>query len=119
MCKEGLQSLFPMEEIAIMGLWELLPHIYSVKVLHWCVPLALLSVRMMQLMLIVLTFILQRKIENTVDAAMLFQPHAVVTVDSKGFSFRLLKELKCRGINESISFDLFIMSKYGIKSSVV
>ncbi|CAL4954533.1 unnamed protein product [Urochloa decumbens] len=68
MCKEGLQSLFPMEEIAIMGLWELLPHLYSVK----------------------------RKIENTVDAAMLFQPHAVVTVDSKGFSFRLLKQLKRR-----------------------
>ncbi|CAO1946005.1 unnamed protein product [Urochloa humidicola] len=68
MCKEGLQSLFPMEEIAIMGLWELLPHLYSVK----------------------------RKIENTVDAAMLFQPHAVVTVDSKGFSFCLLKQLKCR-----------------------
>jgi len=53
MCKEGLQSLFPMEEIAIMGLWELLPHIYSVKVLHWCVPHALLSVRMMHLTLII------------------------------------------------------------------
>lgn len=54
-------------------------------------------------------FLLQRKIENTVDAAMLFQPHAVVTVDSKGFSFRFLKKLKCRGIDESISLDLFIM----------
>ncbi|XP_062206888.1 probable lipid-A-disaccharide synthase, mitochondrial isoform X2 [Phragmites australis] len=68
MCKEGLQSLFPMEEIAIMGLWELLPHIYSVKM----------------------------KIEDTVDAAISFRPHAVVTVDSKGFSFRLLRQLKCR-----------------------
>jgi lipid A disaccharide synthetase len=37
MCKEGLQSLFPMEEIAIMGLWELLPHIYNIKVHLWCV----------------------------------------------------------------------------------
>ncbi|XP_037406655.1 probable lipid-A-disaccharide synthase, mitochondrial isoform X3 [Triticum dicoccoides] len=68
MCKEGLQSLFPMEEIAIMGLWELLPHIYNVK----------------------------RKIKDTLDAAILFRPHAVVTVDSKGFSFRLLQQLKCR-----------------------
>uniref|UniRef100_A0A0D9V5Q7 lipid-A-disaccharide synthase n=1 Tax=Leersia perrieri TaxID=77586 RepID=A0A0D9V5Q7_9ORYZ len=68
MCKEGLQSLFPMEEISIMGLWELLPHLYNIK----------------------------RKIEDTADAAILFQPHAVVTVDSKGFSFRLLKQLKCR-----------------------
>ncbi|KAM0861732.1 hypothetical protein ACQ4PT_045696 [Festuca glaucescens] len=68
MYKEGLQSLFPMEEIAIMGLWELLPHIYNVK----------------------------RKITDTVDAAILFRPHAVVTIDSKGFSFRLLQQLKCR-----------------------
>jgi lipid-A-disaccharide synthase len=68
MRNKGLQSLFPMEEISIMGLWELLPHIYNIK----------------------------RKIEDTADAAVLFQPHAVVTVDSKGFSFRLLKQLKCR-----------------------
>uniref|UniRef100_A0A0E0JNS5 lipid-A-disaccharide synthase n=1 Tax=Oryza punctata TaxID=4537 RepID=A0A0E0JNS5_ORYPU len=68
MRNEGLQSLFPMEEISIMGLWELLPHIYNIK----------------------------RKIEDTADAAVWFQPHAVVTVDSKGFSFRLLKQLKCR-----------------------
>lgn len=79
MCKEGLQSLFPMEEIAIMGMWELLPHIYSIK----------------------------RKIEDTANAAMLFQPHAVVTVDSKGFSFRLLKQLKCRS-NQKVQSPLHI-----------
>lgn len=32
MRNKGLQSLFPMEEISIMGLWELLPHIYNIKV---------------------------------------------------------------------------------------
>ncbi|KAL6845559.1 hypothetical protein ACP4OV_025054 [Aristida adscensionis] len=79
MRKEGLQSLFPMEEIAIMGLWELLPHIYSVK----------------------------RKIEDAADAAMLFQPHAVVTVDSKGFSFRLLRQLK-RRYNQKLQSPLHI-----------
>ncbi|CAD6229807.1 unnamed protein product [Miscanthus lutarioriparius] len=79
MCKEGLQSLFPMEEIAIMGMWELLPHIYSIK----------------------------RKIEDTANAAMLFQPHAVVTVDSKGFCFRLLKQLKCRS-NQKVQSPLHI-----------
>ncbi|KAL6614510.1 hypothetical protein ACP70R_036780 [Stipagrostis hirtigluma subsp. patula] len=79
MCKEGLQSLFPMEEIAIMGLWELLPHIYNVK----------------------------RKIEDAADAAMLFQPHAVVTVDSKGFSFRLLRRLK-RRCNEKVQSPLHV-----------
>lgn len=116
MCKEGLQSLFPMEEIAIMGLWELLPHIYSVKVLHWCVPHALLSVCMMHLTLTIVTLILQRKIENTVDAAVLFQPHAVVTVDSKGFSFRLLKQLKCKDVKNISIFRLYLkfISKHEI-----
>lgn len=31
---------------------------------------------------------------ETIEAALLFQPHVVVTVDSKGFSFRLLKQLR-------------------------
>lgn len=30
----------------------------------------------------------------TVEAAVVFQPHVVVTVDSKGFSFRLLKQIR-------------------------
>jgi lipid A disaccharide synthetase len=60
---------------------------------------------MMHLTLIILTLILQRKIEDTANAVMLFQPHVVVTVDSKGFSFRLLKQLKCKGVNGSISLD--------------
>ncbi|XP_062221485.1 probable lipid-A-disaccharide synthase, mitochondrial isoform X2 [Phragmites australis] len=76
MSREGLLTLFPIEEIAIMGLWERLPHIYSVK----------------------------KKIEDTVNAAMVFQPHAVVTIDSKGFSFRLFRQLKCKGINEVFFF---------------
>ncbi|KAL5794201.1 hypothetical protein ACOSP7_002795 [Xanthoceras sorbifolium] len=68
MSKQGLKSLFPMEDIAVMGIWELLPHIYKFRV----------------------------KLKETVEAALLFQPHVVVTVDSKGFSFRLLKHLRAR-----------------------
>lgn len=34
--------------------------------------------------------------KETVEAALQFQPHVVVTVDSKGFSFRLLKQLRAR-----------------------
>ncbi|XP_022728363.1 probable lipid-A-disaccharide synthase, mitochondrial isoform X3 [Durio zibethinus] len=68
MSKEGLRSLFPMENIAVMGIWELLPHLYNFRV----------------------------KLKETVEAAFQFQPHAVVTVDSKGFSFRLLKQLRAR-----------------------
>ncbi|WOK98497.1 putative lipid-A-disaccharide synthase, mitochondrial [Canna indica] len=66
MLKEGMQSLFPMEEISVMGLWELFPHLNTIRI----------------------------KLKKTTDAAIRFRPHLVVTVDSKGFSFRLLKQLK-------------------------
>ncbi|KAG6472036.1 hypothetical protein ZIOFF_069491 [Zingiber officinale] len=66
MSKEGLQTLFPMEEISVMGLWELLPHLNTFR----------------------------KKLKETTEAALLFRPHVVITVDSKGFSFRLLKQLK-------------------------
>lgn len=36
----------------------------------------------------------QVKLKETTEAALLFRPHVVVTVDSKGFSFRLLKQLR-------------------------
>ncbi|XWS47369.1 hypothetical protein CRYUN_Cryun14cG0146600 [Craigia yunnanensis] len=68
MSKQGLKSLFPMENIAVMGIWELLPHLYNFRV----------------------------KLKETVEAAFRFQPHAVVTVDSKGFSFRLLQQIRAR-----------------------
>ncbi|VVB05268.1 unnamed protein product [Arabis nemorensis] len=68
MCKQGMTSLFPMEDLAVMGVWELLPHLYKLRV----------------------------KLKQTIDAATKFKPHVVVTVDSKGFSFRLLKELRAR-----------------------
>lgn len=32
MRKEGLKSLFPMEDIAVMGIWELLPHLRKLRV---------------------------------------------------------------------------------------
>ncbi|KAK6259532.1 hypothetical protein SCA6_014006 [Theobroma cacao] len=68
MSKQGLKSLFPMDNIAVMGIWELLPHLYNFRV----------------------------KLKETVEAAFMFHPHVVVTVDSKGFSFRLLKQLRAR-----------------------
>ncbi|KAG0473402.1 hypothetical protein HPP92_015259 [Vanilla planifolia] len=36
----------------------------------------------------------QMRLKMTLKAAILFKPHVVVTVDSKGFSFRLLKRLQ-------------------------
>lgn len=32
MAKQGLKSLFPMEDIAVMGIWELLPHLKKLQV---------------------------------------------------------------------------------------
>lgn len=32
MNEEGLQSLYPMEDIAVMGIWELLPHLNKIRV---------------------------------------------------------------------------------------
>lgn len=31
MSEQGMKSLFPMEDIAVMGIWELLPHIYKFR----------------------------------------------------------------------------------------
>ncbi|CAK9141524.1 unnamed protein product [Ilex paraguariensis] len=68
MSNQGLKSLFPMEDISVMEIWELLPHLNKLRV----------------------------NLKQTMEAALLFKPHVVVTVDSKGFSFRFLKQLRAR-----------------------
>ncbi|CAM6011077.1 unnamed protein product [Sphagnum balticum] len=65
MKREGLVSEFPMEDIAVMGVAELLPHLVRI----W------------------------GRLRQTVTAAMDFRPHVVVTVDAKGFSFRVLRSI--------------------------
>ncbi|KAI3792555.1 hypothetical protein L2E82_06438 [Cichorium intybus] len=64
--KHGLKSVFPIEDIAVMGIWELLPHLNKFQV----------------------------RLKQTCEAAISFDPHVIVTIDSKGFSFRLLKQLR-------------------------
>ncbi|XP_051130919.1 probable lipid-A-disaccharide synthase, mitochondrial isoform X2 [Andrographis paniculata] len=66
MAQQGLSSIFPIEDIAVMGIWELLPHLNKFRV----------------------------KLKEAVESAITFQPHVVLTVDSKGFSFRFLKKLR-------------------------
>ncbi|MFC3179785.1 lipid-A-disaccharide synthase [Cypionkella sinensis] len=63
---EGLQSLFPMEELSIMGLAEVLP-----KYLH-----------------------LKRRIRETAAAALATQPNALITIDSPDFCLRVAKIVK-------------------------
>ncbi|KAL8551950.1 hypothetical protein ACS0TY_000846 [Phlomoides rotata] len=68
MTRQGLNTLFPMEDIAVMGVWELLPHLSTFRA----------------------------RLKETVESALTFRPHVVLTVDSKGFSFRFLKHLRAR-----------------------
>ncbi|MBM3468292.1 MAG: lipid-A-disaccharide synthase [Alphaproteobacteria bacterium] len=68
MTAEGLTSLFPMEELSVMGFAEVLPHIWRIK----------------------------KRIQQTVEAIETQRPDAVVTIDSPGFNFRVGKALKKR-----------------------
>ncbi len=65
MVAEGLASMFPIAELAVMGLAEVVPHIPR----------------------------LLRRIRETADEAGRLRPAAVVTIDSPDFSFRVQKRL--------------------------
>ncbi len=70
MMEAGLVSLFPMQELAVMGLAEILPRLLP----------------------------LRRRIGQTIAAIRESRPDAVVTIDSPGFMLRVLKGLKDTGI---------------------
>ena len=70
MIDEGLVSLFPIHEIAVMGLAEVLPHIPNIL----------------------------RRIKQTKIDILEKQPSALITIDSPGFSLRVSKALKGRSI---------------------
>ena len=66
---QGLESLFPMTDLSLMGLAEVVPRI----------PL------------------LRRRLREAEDHALASQPDAVVTIDSPGFNFRLGRRLRHQG----------------------
>ena len=68
--RQGLASLFPMSDLSVMGLAEVLPHLPR----------------------------LIRRINETAAAARQLKPDAVVTVDSPGFCLRLAHHLHGLGI---------------------
>jgi len=68
--REGLQSLFPMNEMSVMGLTEVVPHIPH----------------------------LLKRISQTADFAKSEKPDVVITIDAPDFSFRVGKKLKGKGI---------------------
>jgi lipid-A-disaccharide synthase len=67
---QGLESLFPMSDLSVMGLAEILPHLPR----------------------------LIGRLNQTTKAARDLKPDAVVTVDSPGFSLRLAHHLRGSGI---------------------
>ena len=65
MAEAGLTSLFPMQELALMGLAEILPKILRLK----------------------------RRLRETVEAIRAERPDIVLTIDSPGFTLRVLKAI--------------------------
>jgi lipid-A-disaccharide synthase len=70
MAAQGLMSLFPMSELSVMGLVEVLPHLRR----------------------------LRGRLNQTVTAAREARPDAVVTIDSPGFTLRLQQRLADLGV---------------------
>ena len=66
MKKQGMKSLFPMEELSLMGFVEILPHLPK----------------------------LIKRINQTVDDIIAQKPDMVVTIDAPGFNFRVQKKLR-------------------------
>lgn len=71
MMQQGISSHFPMRELSIMGFAEVLPHVLKMK----------------------------RRIRETVDDIETFKPDILLTIDSPGFNYRVVKKLRERGIH--------------------
>ncbi len=70
MASEGLESLFPIDELAVMGILEVVPHLWRIY----------------------------RRIRQTVTAARLCRPDIVVTIDSPSFTLQISQRLKGQGM---------------------
>lgn len=66
MQKEGLSSIFPMHDLSIMGIVEIIPHIPKIL----------------------------KRIKQTVSEIVKIQPDIILTIDAPDFCFRVIKKLK-------------------------
>lgn len=66
---QGLRSRFPMSELSVMGLAEILPKYRALKA----------------------------RIQETADAVLAMKPDVLITIDSPDFSFRVAKKVKALG----------------------
>lgn len=71
MKQQGLKTLFPMRELSLMGFAEIIPHIPK----------------------------LLKRINQTVDDIIAKQPDLVITIDSPGFTTRVVKQLRKKGFS--------------------
>jgi lipid-A-disaccharide synthase len=69
MAEQGLRSLVPLHELAIMGIAEVLPRARRIL----------------------------RRVRETADTVVALRPAAVVTIDSSGFTWRVAERLRRRG----------------------
>ncbi|MBS0562868.1 MAG: lipid-A-disaccharide synthase, partial [Proteobacteria bacterium] len=70
---EGLTSLFPMHDLALMGLVEILPRLFA----------------------------LRRRLRETAADIAARRPDLLVTIDSPGFTLRILKDVSALGIRRA------------------
>ncbi len=68
MAEAGLESLFPMEELSVMGLAEVLPRLFKIL----------------------------KRIRQTAATILKSKPDAVVTIDSPDFCFRVVRKVKAK-----------------------
>ena len=66
MRKAGLDSIFPLDQVSLMGFFEVLPHIVRLKKL----------------------------IDQTVEDILVKSPQVVITIDSPGFTFRVAEKVR-------------------------
>ena len=71
--KQGLQSIFPMEDLSVMGLVEVLSNLRCIL----------------------------KRIHQTVDKIIEYNPDIILTIDSPDFCFRVIERLKKKGLSEA------------------
>jgi lipid-A-disaccharide synthase len=76
MKQAGLKSLFPISDLAVLGVFEVLVHAKT----------------------------LTHRIKQTVDAIISEQPDVVLTIDSPGFAKSVVKSVRKKGVKKSIRF---------------
>lgn len=80
MTKAGLKSIFPMSDLAVMGLFEVLGHVRT----------------------------LTHRIKQTISAIVSEKPDVVLTIDSPGFAKSVVKGVRAKGVLPNTMFYHFV-----------